>query len=151
MLDINPESDLLREIKDILDEFHIITNIKKKQERVFKQFREHLKHILAPTLAESRELETAKPMRVEAKHPGLEGNNGTSNPKEAEKRRAEREIANRDAKWTLESGTNFFSGLMDRLTDLGNLKESAENTEKAVLPPSVLLALPSYFCFWSES
>jgi hypothetical protein len=38
LLDINPEGELLREIKDILDELHIMLNIKSKQERVFKQF-----------------------------------------------------------------------------------------------------------------
>jgi hypothetical protein len=36
LLDINPEGELLREIKDILDELHIMLNIKSKQERVFK-------------------------------------------------------------------------------------------------------------------
>lgn len=38
LLDINPEGDLLREIKDIMDELFIMTQIKKQEENVSRTF-----------------------------------------------------------------------------------------------------------------
>jgi hypothetical protein len=131
LLDINPEGNMLREIKDILDELHIMTNIKNKQQRVFKQFLKHIKHMIAPSLALSKEVGTARPKKVKASYSDTETADDTSDPENTEKQ-AKHEAADRDAKWTLESGLDFSNGLNDRLSDLSNLKESAENTEKAV-------------------
>ena len=135
LLDINPEGALLREIKDILDELHIMINIKNQQHQVFKQFQQHVKHMIAPSLALSKKVGTAKPEKVEANYPDAEPLE-ESGEEEAEEQQSKQEEADRDAKWTLESGLDFLAGLNDRLADLGNLKESAENTEKAVRSPS---------------
>ncbi|KAL2063961.1 hypothetical protein VTL71DRAFT_4455 [Oculimacula yallundae] len=128
LLDINPEGKLLREIKDILDEIHIMTNIKKKQQRVFKQFRKHIEHIFAPQLSSAKELGTAKPKEVtespedlESPHIGIHRMNSI-----------ERNKQEKAAKWTLEFANELSADLDDRVTDLNNLRESAEHTEQAL-------------------
>jgi hypothetical protein len=134
LLDINPEGELLREIKDILDELHIMLNIKSKQQRVFKQFKKHIEYMIAPGLAQSKEIGTAKQKTVLG-----DTDNEDSNLHEGRlfygKRRAKgegSEKAERDARWTLEFALDLSAGLDDRIADLHNLKESADHTEKAV-------------------
>jgi hypothetical protein len=100
LLDINPEGELLREVKDILDELHIMLNIKNKQQRVFKQFRKHVTSILAPGLALSKEIGTAKLKKLTGDGDSKNEDNDSS---EKKKTRSEAEAkAERDTKWTLE-------------------------------------------------
>lgn len=134
LLDINPEGELLREIKDILDELHIMLDIKNKQQRVFKQFKKHIEYMIAPGLAQSKEIGTAKQKTVlggteneQCKEPkGLPADGKREGGGEAP------DNAERDARWTLEFALELSAGLDDRIADLNNLKESAEHTEKAV-------------------
>jgi hypothetical protein len=136
LLDINPEGELLREVKDILDELHIMLNIKNKQQRVFKQFRKHVTSILAPGLALSKEIGTAKLKKLTGDG---DSENEDDDSSEKKKTRSEAEAkAERDTKWTLEYALDLAAGLDDRIADLNSLKESAEHTEKAVSPPSLL-------------
>jgi hypothetical protein len=134
LLDINPEGELLREIKDILDELHIMLNIKSKQQRVFKQFKKHIEYMIAPGLAQSKEIGTAKQKKVL----GDTDNEDSDSQEEDltdEKKKVKREgneKAERDARWTLEFALDLSTGLDDRIADLNNLKESAEHTERAV-------------------
>jgi hypothetical protein len=130
LLDINPEGELLREVKDILDELHIMLNIKNKQQRVFKQFRKHVTSILAPGLALSKEIGTAKQKKITGDGGSEDEDNDNS---EKKKTRSEAEAkVERDTKWTLEYALDLSAGLDDRIADLNSLKESAEHTEKAV-------------------
>ena len=46
LLDINPEGDLLREIKDIMDELFIMTLIKIQEETVARTFVKHVQRLL---------------------------------------------------------------------------------------------------------
>ena len=130
LLDINPEGELLREVKDILDELHIMLNIKNKQQRVFKQFRKHVTSILAPGLALSKEIGTAKQKKITGDG-GSDDEDNDSTEKKKIKSEAEAK-AERDTKWTLEYALDLSAGLDDRIADLNSLKESAEHTEKAV-------------------
>jgi hypothetical protein len=50
LIDINLEGHLLREVKDILDELHIMLDIKSIQQRILKQYRKHVEYLLAPKL-----------------------------------------------------------------------------------------------------
>jgi hypothetical protein len=132
LLDINPEGELLREVKDILDELHIMLNIKSKQQRVFKQFRKHVTSILAPGLALSKEIGTAKQKKITGDG-GSEDEDNENNEKRKTRSEAEAKAnAERDTKWTLEYALDLSAGLDDRIADLNSLKESAEHTEKAV-------------------
>jgi hypothetical protein len=130
LLDINPEGKLLREIKDILDELHIMINIKSKQQRVFKEFKKHVLHIIDPSLAMSKEIGTARPKGVRGN--GDEEELDNDDRRKRAVKNEEDQKAKRDAKWTIEFALDLSAGLDDRIVDLNNLKESAEHTEKAV-------------------
>jgi hypothetical protein len=139
LLDINPEGKLLREVKDILDELHIMLNIKNKQQRVFKQFTKHITSIIAPGLALSKEIGTAKQKKVTGDGDSEDEVKVLVAAQTSQKRKARSAAevkAERDTKWTLEFAIDLSAGLDDRIADLNNLKESAEHTEKAVSPPS---------------
>jgi hypothetical protein len=152
LLDINPEGDLSREIKDVLDELHIMLNIKSKQQRVLKDFQKHIKYILAPELAIAKDIGTAIVKTVTAlKIPDNQktasangdtdktedqGNTGDTGEKTVMDRQALK--AEKDAKWTMEFVIRLSVDLNNRVVDLNHLKESAEHTEKAVGCPHIL-------------
>jgi hypothetical protein len=103
-------------------------NIKNKQQRVFKEFSKHVLQMIAPSLAMSKEMGTARP----------KGIGGDANEEDEEEKAqkptkiGDDEKAKRDAKWTIEFALDLSAGLDDRIVDLNNLKERAEHTEKAV-------------------
>ncbi len=135
LLDINPEGELLQEIKDVLDELHIMTNIKRIQHRVFKQFKKHVEYRIAPPLSLAKEIGTARQKKItgdpEFNGEASEevGNIGKIKERQGD---SDSDKVERDAKWTLEFAADLTVDLDDRITDLNNLKESAELTEKAV-------------------
>lgn len=108
LLDINPEGKLVREIKDILDELNIMIQIKKQQERVLAEFMKHANHI-------SEELRKEELRKTKL---GEEDDAGIGD------KRADW--------WRKEYARDIEAGLKDRISDLNNLKESAENAERAV-------------------
>ncbi|KAH7383037.1 hypothetical protein BKA64DRAFT_175090 [Cadophora sp. MPI-SDFR-AT-0126] len=132
LLDINPEGRLLREIKDILDELHIMINIKKQQHRAFKQFRKHVEYMIAPPLSLAKEIGTARQKKITGDSDIEDDDSGT--PGKAIKRidSLERDKMEKSAKWTLEFAHDLAADLDDRVADLNNLRESAEHTEKAL-------------------
>jgi hypothetical protein len=146
LLDINPEGDLSREIKDILDELHIMINIKSKQQRVLKEFQKHVEYILAPELAIAKDMGTARvPTLIAPKSPEKQRPNAANgaveerNDAEVSKEKMEManyppkvEYAEKDVKWTMEFAIRLSADLENRIVDLNHLKESAEHTEKAV-------------------
>lgn len=146
LLDVNPEGDLSREIKDILDELHIMLNIKSKQQRVLRDFQKHVEYILAPELAIAKDMGTARQNTVTApKLPEVPKDNATNgdsekgkeveDPKKTEEMEAAAAAAlkaEKDAKWTMEFAIRLSASLDNRIVDLNHLKESAEHTEKAV-------------------
>ena len=152
LLDINPEGDLSREIKDVLDELHIMLNIKSKQQRVLKDFQKHIKYILAPELAIAEDIGTARVQTVTAlKIPDNQkrasANGDTDQTEDQDDTRGTREKtamdlqalkAEKDAKWTMEFVIRLSADLNNRVDDLNHLKESAEHTEKAVGCPCIL-------------
>lgn len=128
LLDINPEGELLREIKDISDELDLMINVKNEQVKVFKDFNKHVESLIAYRLALAKELGTAKPKSVtdDTEPDGQESHdNSDAHTKAHEK-------AKNDAEWTLHSGKDISADLDDRMADLCNLKNRAERTEKAV-------------------
>ena len=122
----------MREIKDILDELHIMINIKKKQHRVFKQFRKHVEYMIAPPLSLAKEIGTARQKRITGDSDVDEDDSGTSSKGVQRVNSIERDKMEKSAKWTLEFAHDLAADLDDRVVDLNNLKESAEHTEKAV-------------------
>ncbi|CZT00269.1 uncharacterized protein RCO7_08344 [Rhynchosporium graminicola] len=131
LLDINPEGKLLRETKDILDELHIMINIKNKQHRVYKQFRKHIEHIFAPHLSSAKELGTARPKEVTENDESAE-ESGSIRSGVHRVNSIARDTQEKSARWTLGFANELAADLDDRLTDLNNLRESAEHTEQAL-------------------
>jgi len=124
LLDINLEGKLLRETRDILNEIKMMMRIKNKQQDVLRQFRNHVEAMIVPDLAISREIGTTKPQKVlKSTHDG---------PQEVADKELESSKAERNAKWTLELAHVISVALDDRIAELNNLKESAEDTEMAV-------------------
>jgi hypothetical protein len=50
LLSVNPEGNLLKEIKDILDEIHIMTRVKLQEQVIAESFVKHIKQSLLPQL-----------------------------------------------------------------------------------------------------
>ena len=148
LLDINPEGDLSREIKDVLDELHIMLNIKSKQQRVLKDFQKHIKYILAPEISMEEDIETALKIPDNQKtasangdtdKTGDQGNTGDTGEKAViDSQALKAEKAEKDAKWTMEFVIRLSADLNNRVVDLNHLKESTEHTEKAVGCPRIL-------------
>jgi hypothetical protein len=171
LLDVNPEGALSMEIKDILDELHIMLNIKIKQQRVLKEFQKHVEYILAPALAISKNLGTARqttltsPGRINTTsrtENASESTSATSNEQsnQLEGGKSSNQVdagaaagssemplhdlkAEKDAKWTMEFALRLAGDLSNRITDLTHLREAAEQTEKAVSCPSLTRMAPN--------
>src|SRR5438045_2478199 len=87
LLNVNPEGNLLKEVKDILDELHIMMQIKLQQQNVAESFVKHIKRVLLPMVTSGHDLQVAIPSEANRPSPG-----------HAESLRKEKLEA---AKWTL--------------------------------------------------
>jgi hypothetical protein len=151
LLDINPEGRLLNEIRDVLDEITMLISIMNKQQRVFKQFRKHVEHMIAPSLSLAKEIGTAKQKKVTGDRntedgdapqkeqvtgdTDVEDGNASQEEHGKGKKNSNKEgndKAEKDVTWTLEFVLDLSLGLDDRILELTDLKESSEHTEKAV-------------------
>ncbi|KAG9240812.1 hypothetical protein BJ878DRAFT_524053 [Calycina marina] len=127
MLDINPEGQLLREIKDILDELFIMTQIKNQETTVARTFVKLVQHIMQPssTNGSIRNHSNNSLPEIRTKRPSLKLENSY--------RPAFHES---DAETNLEFTMNLTADLMDSLQDqlqeLGYLKDAGERTEAAL-------------------
>jgi hypothetical protein len=129
-LDINPEGKLVREVKDILDELNIMIQIKKHQERVLAEFIKHADEISEALRKEEIQREERRKSELrEEEHRRVWNGSGPSDARngivaELKHKRAEF--------WRRECTRDIETGLKDRVTDLNNLKDSAEKAEKDV-------------------
>lgn len=142
LLDINPEGDLLREIKDIMDELFIMTQIKIQEESVARSFCKHVKHILQSTSLASGENGfrsksdvnlpelPRKRSSVTDQHHRPSFATGFSSPTigtlDIEHTNSE------DFDWTMLCASDLLESIGNQLLELGYLKEAAENTSAAV-------------------
>jgi hypothetical protein len=133
LLDINPEGDLLREIKDIMDELFIMTQIKTQEQNVARNFVKHVQHILranstaAPELS-TRNQHTGSFSDIKGKLPSvtmspLRGSSFSTavDPYDWD-----------DSEWTMECASDLMESIGDQLLELGYLKDAAQNTSNAV-------------------
>jgi len=117
LLNINPEGKLLKEIKDIIDEIHIITRINQQQQTVAETFVKHIRQSLLPKL---RSKSAWDPVGVLYEN----GNDTESQPLQMEQREA--------ANWTLTRANQLLKDIQDRIFELNTLEENAKNTSVAV-------------------
>ena len=136
LLDINPEGDLLREIKDIMDELFIMTQIKIQEENVIKSFVKHVRHILQPnSLATGdssiRNRSDISLSELRGKRPSITIDHhhrpSLSSPIEPPE-----SAGSEDFDWTMSCAADLLDSIGAQLLELGYLKEAAENTSAAV-------------------
>ena len=117
MLNINPEGKLLKEIKDIIDEIHIITRINLQQQTVAEIFVKHIEQSLLPKLRSKYALDPVAALYE----------NGTDTESQLSQLE-QREAAN----WTLARANHLLRDIHDRISELNTLQENAKNTAAAV-------------------
>jgi hypothetical protein len=118
LLNINHEGKLLKEVKDILDELHILTRIKIQQQVVAEAFVKHIRAVLLPKISPT----------------GGSGIDRTSRGNFLSS--ATGEILQEDeisaAQWTLRRADNLLKGVQDRINELNTLADSAKNTSASL-------------------
>ena len=141
LLDINPEGDLLCEIKDIMEELFIMTLIKIQQEKVARTFVKHVKHILQPSSSGYGDISARTPSY----------NSLPDLPNSPSSMRIKRSPLTADSpykpslpilttempdseefNWTMSCATDLLESIQDQLSELQHLKDAAENTALAV-------------------
>ncbi|RYO93971.1 hypothetical protein DL764_007900 [Monosporascus ibericus] len=109
LLTINPEGDLLKEAKDIIDEIHIILKIQSQQQIVMEAFVKHVKQILLQRCRESAK--NRAPNDV-AEKPGDPGEHS--------------------AQRTLRRAHDLLNDVEDRTKELVGLLDNAKTTSNAL-------------------
>jgi hypothetical protein len=117
LLNINPEGKLLKEIKDIIDEIHIITRINQQQQTVAETFVKHIKQCLLPKLRSKSPWDPVAALYEDGY------DTGSQSPQ-----MEQREVAN----WTLARANHLLKDIQDRIFELNTLQENAKNTSAAV-------------------
>jgi hypothetical protein len=141
LLDINPEGDLLREIKDILDELFIMTLIKTQQDTVIRTFVKNVHRL--QNWANLGDVDN----RNDRSSPGL------FKPKQ---RRAsslttvpyltppDQHYNPEDINWTQRCARELEDNLQDQLIELQFLKNAAENTSFAFSTNYTLVPISAF-------
>jgi hypothetical protein len=115
LLNINPEGNLLKEVKDILDELHIMIRIQLQQQAVATSFVDRIKRLLQP--------------KIIGPDPWAEMLNGSAVSVEDQSKRRE-EFQN--VKRTVARADGLVNDIQDRIAELKTLEESANDTSTAV-------------------
>lgn len=145
LLDINPEGDLLREIKDIIEELFIMTSIKLQEESVVRSFVKHVRHILQPGATASggisirNQSNTSLPdLQNSPTSPRAKrGSLAAENPHKSSVSNPTVVIPDsEDFSWTMTCAQDLLASISDQLLELKYLKDAAENTSLAVSPSS---------------
>jgi BMFP domain-containing protein YqiC len=115
LLNINPEGNLLKEVKDILDELHILTRIQTQQQGVAETFVRNIRHILLS--------------RIEPECDSRQGGATISTFTQVDLQHAEECEA---TKLTLTRANNLLAAIESRISELNTLKEYAMNTSASL-------------------
>jgi hypothetical protein len=119
LLSINPEGNLLKEIKDILDEIHILTRVKLQQQTVAESFVKHIKQSLLPQLRSGS-----------GWHPIISLYEDDYDLESESLQRDHRDAA----RLTVVRADHLLSDIRDRIYELKTLEENARKTAIAVSP-----------------
>jgi hypothetical protein len=130
LLDINPEGDLLREIKDILDELFIINLIKTQEETVIRTFVKNCQRL--QNWSNFGEIVS----RSDRSSPGL----GSMKLKQRRQSSLatmpyitlDQQYDPEDVHWTMICARELLDNLQDQLMELQSLRNAAENTSFAL-------------------
>jgi len=123
LLDANPESALLRKIKDILDDLFVMTLIKTQEETFARTFVKNLQHRITP---DRNGIEKPEQMfDISSIQFGREKLNISL-------AKLNDVHAMEDAGYTMSAARAFLDDLQDQLMELQALKNAAENTMSAL-------------------
>lgn len=133
LLNINPEGELLKEVKDIMDELYIMMRIEEQQQSVMESFVKHVRRVLTPLARSHRP--TAPPMLAPwdaaARGAALEPNS----PYTDEVAHFREEDQRQSAKRTLTKADMLLQDVDERIAELRALLQNARNTSVAVCLP----------------
>lgn len=134
LLDINPEGELEKEIKDIVEELGIMMNVNKEQKEVLKQFINNVAHILDHN-DQFQSRWDQKPCRPADATPYPSPRNESPNPVDTttKSKSPGQDDANKETyKWFKVNADELFTRVEDRIEQLEEVKRSAESTASSV-------------------
>ncbi|TVY93931.1 hypothetical protein LAWI1_G000709, partial [Lachnellula willkommii] len=130
LLDINPEGELLREIRDIIDELFIMMQIKTQEQNVISTFVKHIKRLISPIRGGG---ENSIDNRSEH---SLPGNRRPARPslsfRNAPAIQFDHESETEDYDLTMTCAVELLESTENQLLELSYLKEAAENASLAL-------------------
>ena len=129
LLNINPEGELLKEVKDIIDELHIMMRIKEQQQTVMEGFVKHIRRVLTPLVRSRRPPPTSQASAAWelALDASLDHDNPYADAREDQRRQS--------AKRTLARADTLLLDLGERIAELRALLQNAQNTAATVRTP----------------
>lgn len=126
LLDINPEGDLLREIKDIMDELFIITTIKQQEENVARTFVKLARNITQSGNGSLRSRSETNSSDVRRSRPSLTNEQRKSS---LVMEMADQQEIGWASTWLV---TDVLESIQDQLIELEYLRQAADNASMAV-------------------
>jgi hypothetical protein len=127
LLNINPEGELLKEVKDIIDELYIMMRIKDQQQAVMEAFVKHIRRVLTPLVRSRR----PSPSQASASWDLALGASADNDTPYADAREDHRRQC---AKRTLARADTLLVDLSERIAELRALLQNAQNTAATVRP-----------------
>jgi hypothetical protein len=133
LLDINPEGDLLREIKDIMDEIFIMMLIKKQEETVARTFAKHIKPLIKKT-AYLGNVSDSRTSDDDSDSSRRHDDGLLASPvlRQGPKIIIPRSVISEDYEWTSSSANELVERIESQLQELKYLQDAAENASLAV-------------------
>ncbi|KAL2130693.1 hypothetical protein VTI74DRAFT_6080 [Chaetomium olivicolor] len=129
LLNINPEGELLKEVKDIMDELHIMMRIKEQQQTVMESFVKHIRRALTPRVRPQRPATSQASATWDL---ALEITLGTPDSHSNDQTYHREEQQRRNVKRTLLRAENLLLDLEERISELKALLKNAQNTSAAL-------------------
>ncbi|KAK4247520.1 hypothetical protein C7999DRAFT_41176 [Corynascus novoguineensis] len=129
LLNINPEGELLKEVKDIQDELHIIMRIKEQQQAVMENFVKHIRRTLVPVVRAHRPI-TSRPSAVwdAVLEASLEYSGASAEDPTYHREEEERQCAQQ----TLTKADILLEDIEGRIAELRALLQNTQNTSAAL-------------------
>ncbi|KAK3380756.1 hypothetical protein B0T24DRAFT_591210 [Lasiosphaeria ovina] len=128
LLNINPEGNLLKEVKDIMDEIYIMMRIKEQQQSVMENLVKHVRRTMAP-LARPRRTGTSQ---AATSWDIVLGASAEDYPYRDEASRVREEEMREQARRTLARADHLLLDLAERISELQTLLQNAQNTSAAL-------------------
>lgn len=138
LLNINPEGELLKEVKDIMDELHIMMRLKEQQQTVMETFVKHIRRALTPLARSKRPGTASQASTAWDLALGVAALERDDNPYADDSARHREEHQRQAARRTLARADTLLLDLNERIAELRTLVQNAQNTAAAV-------RLPRYF------